>query len=82
VWYELLNGNWPFDRQPPESIIWQVGSGLKPSFGTIRGPKEVKVSLLAISCKELLNDFTAPEHFMTGVRPSTFSLTSETVHWV
>ncbi|XP_053376455.1 kinase suppressor of Ras 2-like [Mercenaria mercenaria] len=23
VWYELLNGNWPFDRQPPESIIWQ-----------------------------------------------------------
>ncbi|XP_052800310.1 kinase suppressor of Ras 2-like [Mya arenaria] len=46
VWYELLNGNWPFEQQPPESIIWQVGSGLKPSFGTIRGSKEVKDMLL------------------------------------
>lgn len=43
VWYELLNGNWPFERQPPESIIWQVGHGLKPSFGSIKGSKEVKV---------------------------------------
>ncbi|XP_060579318.1 kinase suppressor of Ras 2-like [Ruditapes philippinarum] len=47
VWYELLNGNWPFDRQPPESIIWQVGHGLKPSFGSIKGSKEVKDMLLA-----------------------------------
>ncbi|XP_053375416.1 kinase suppressor of Ras 2-like isoform X2 [Mercenaria mercenaria] len=46
VWYELLNGNWPFDRQPPESIIWQVGHGLKPSFGSIKGSKEVKDMLL------------------------------------
>ncbi|WAR01238.1 KSR2-like protein [Mya arenaria] len=46
VWYELLNGNWPFEQQPPESIIWQVGSGLKPSFGTIRGSKEVKLLIL------------------------------------
>ncbi|KAL4223502.1 3-dehydrosphinganine reductase [Mactra antiquata] len=46
VWYELLNGNWPFERQPPESIIWQVGHGLKPSFGSIKGSKEVKDMLL------------------------------------
>ena len=43
VWYELLNGIWPFEQQPPESIIWQVGHGIKPSFGSIRGSKEVKV---------------------------------------
>ena len=45
MWYELLNGTWPFENQPPESIIWQVGRGIKPAFGGIRGSKEVKVSL-------------------------------------
>lgn len=46
VWYEMLNGNWPFENQPPESIIWQVGRGLIPSFGSIKGSKEVKDMLL------------------------------------
>ncbi|KAH3883289.1 hypothetical protein DPMN_007244 [Dreissena polymorpha] len=46
VWYELLNGHWPFEDQPAESIIWQVGHGIKPSFGLIRGSKDVKDMLL------------------------------------
>lgn len=46
VWYELLNGVWPFESQPPESIIWQVGHGIKQSLGSIRGSKEVKDLLI------------------------------------
>lgn len=46
VWYELLNGCWPFESQPPESIIWQTGHGIKQSLGSIRGSKEVKDLLI------------------------------------
>lgn len=32
VWYELLSGDLPFRRLSPESIIWQVGRGIKPCW--------------------------------------------------
>ena len=43
VWYELLCGEWPFRHQPPETVIWQVGKGLKQSLGTIPATREFKV---------------------------------------
>ena len=46
VWYELLTGEWPWKHQPPESIIWQVGKGMKPSLANLAASKEVKDILM------------------------------------
>ena len=46
VWYELLCGEWPFRHQPPETVIWQVGKGLKQSLGTIPATREFKDLLM------------------------------------
>lgn len=43
VWYELLCGEWPFHGQPPESIIWQVGKGVKQTLANIQASRDVKV---------------------------------------
>ena len=34
---------WPFRKQPPESIIWQVGKGMKQSLTQIQASRDVKV---------------------------------------
>jgi len=44
VWYELLCGEWPFKAQPPESIIWQVGKGMKQSLANLQASQDVKVN--------------------------------------
>ena len=36
VWYELLTGEWPWKQKPPESIIWQVGLGIKPTLANLQ----------------------------------------------
>ena len=46
VWYELLTGEWPWKHMPPESIIWQVGMGMKPSLANLAASKEVKDILM------------------------------------
>lgn len=43
VWYEMCSGSWPFKKQIPEAIIWQVGKGLKQSLANVDVPREVKV---------------------------------------
>jgi len=43
IWYELLCLEWPFQKQPPESIIWQVGKGMKQSLTHIQASRDVKV---------------------------------------
>lgn len=43
VWYEMCSGSWPYKKQVPESIIWQVGKGVKQSLAHIDVPREVKV---------------------------------------
>ncbi|GAB1603839.1 kinase suppressor of Ras 2-like isoform X1, partial [Argonauta hians] len=50
VWYELLCGEWPFKQQPPESIIWQVGRGIKQSLCHIIASRDVKDILLDCWC--------------------------------
>ncbi|KAK6183801.1 hypothetical protein SNE40_006400 [Patella caerulea] len=47
VWYELLCGDWPFKSHPAETIIWQVGRGMKQSLNTIGAPREVKDILMS-----------------------------------
>ncbi|XP_041350239.1 kinase suppressor of Ras 2-like isoform X2 [Gigantopelta aegis] len=47
VWYELLCGDWPFRNQPSETIIWQVGRGMKQSLSTVGAPREVKDILMS-----------------------------------
>ncbi|GAB6030041.1 hypothetical protein CHUAL_005725 [Chamberlinius hualienensis] len=46
VWYELVCGEWPFRGQPPESIIWQVGKGMKQSLANVQYSKDVKDILM------------------------------------
>jgi hypothetical protein len=47
VWYELLYGEWPFKGQPPETIVWQVSHGIKPSLSNLQASKDVKVCMTA-----------------------------------
>ncbi|XP_059146950.1 kinase suppressor of Ras 2-like isoform X2 [Physella acuta] len=47
VWYELLCNDWPFRSQPCETVIWQVGRGIKQSLSTVTAPKEVKEILMS-----------------------------------
>ncbi|XP_036454882.1 kinase suppressor of Ras 2 isoform X2 [Colossoma macropomum] len=46
IWYELHAREWPFKNQPPEVIIWQVGSGMKPNLTQIGMGKEISDILL------------------------------------
>ncbi|KAK0072916.1 hypothetical protein PV325_010534 [Microctonus aethiopoides] len=46
VWYELLCGEWPFNAQPPEAIIWQVGKGMKQTLANLQASREVKDILM------------------------------------
>ena len=39
----MCSGAWPFRKQIPEAIIWQVGKGVKPSLSNVDVPREVKV---------------------------------------
>ena len=43
VWYELLAGMWPFDSQPWEFIIWQIGKGFKQPLSKLDISREAKV---------------------------------------
>ncbi|XP_029213159.2 kinase suppressor of Ras 2-like isoform X3 [Acropora millepora] len=45
VWYEMCIGAWPFRKQIPEAIIWQVGKGVKPPLTAVDVPREVKDTL-------------------------------------
>lgn len=40
----MCTGSWPFKKQIPEAIIWQVGKGVKPPLSNVDVPREVKVS--------------------------------------
>ena len=44
--YELLTAEWPWKEKPPESIIWMVGKGMKPSLANLQASREVKDILL------------------------------------
>ncbi|XP_055607314.1 kinase suppressor of Ras 2 [Uranotaenia lowii] len=46
VWYELLCGEFPFKLQPPESIIWQVGRGMKQTLANLQASRDVKEILM------------------------------------
>ncbi len=46
IWYELLCGEFPFKAQPPESIIWQLGRGMKQSLANLQASRDVKEILM------------------------------------
>lgn len=46
VWYELLCGEFPFKSQSPESIIWQVGRGMKQTLANLQASRDVKDILM------------------------------------
>ena len=60
IWFELLTGEWPWKQQPPETIIWSVGRGMRPSLANLQASRDVKDIL--IMCwkyqSELRPDFT------------------------
>ncbi|KAK0058787.1 kinase suppressor of Ras 2 [Biomphalaria pfeifferi] len=47
VWFELLCNDWPFRSQPCETVIWQVGKGIKQSLSSVTAPREVKEILMS-----------------------------------
>jgi kinase suppressor of Ras 2 len=47
VWFELLTGEWPWKHQPPETIIWLVGQGMKPTLANLSASRDVKEILVA-----------------------------------
>ncbi|XP_020279026.1 kinase suppressor of Ras 2 [Pseudomyrmex gracilis] len=46
VWYELLCGEWPFKGEPPEAIIWRVGTGMMHTLANLEASEEVKDILM------------------------------------
>ncbi|XP_058814779.1 kinase suppressor of Ras 2 isoform X2 [Topomyia yanbarensis] len=46
VWYELLCGEFPFKSQPSESVIWQVGRGMKQTLANLQASRDVKDILM------------------------------------
>ncbi|XP_072163668.1 kinase suppressor of Ras 2-like isoform X2 [Diadema setosum] len=46
VWYELLAGEWPFHKQPAETVIWQVGKGVKQPLCHLQASRDVKDILM------------------------------------
>jgi kinase suppressor of Ras 2 len=46
VWFELLTGEWPWKHQSPETIIWMVGKGMKPSLANLSASRDVKEILV------------------------------------
>ncbi|XP_063696394.1 kinase suppressor of Ras 2 [Culicoides brevitarsis] len=46
VWYELLCGDFPFKSQPHESVIWQVGRGMKQTLGNLQASRDIKDILM------------------------------------
>ncbi|CAL8071369.1 unnamed protein product [Orchesella dallaii] len=59
VWYELLTGEWPYKGLPAESIIWQVGSGIRQPLPTLfsRDVKDILMSCWSTRPEERV-DFT------------------------
>ena len=51
VWYELLTGSFPFDRRPAETIIWQVGRGMRPALTHVHATKDIKVRRLCVTSR-------------------------------
>ncbi|XP_018495502.1 kinase suppressor of Ras 2 [Galendromus occidentalis] len=47
VFFELLTGTWPFRRQPPESVIYQVSKGIKPSLANFQSTVDFKEILMS-----------------------------------
>lgn len=45
IWYELLCGEFPYKTQP-ESVIWQVGRGMKQSLANLQASRDVKDILM------------------------------------
>ena len=57
VWYEMLTGEWPWKAQPPETIIWLVGRGMKPSLANLQASRDVKDILVRNLLLQLGSEF-------------------------
>lgn len=47
VFFELLTGTWPFRQQPPETVIYQVSKGIKPSLANFQSTVDFKEILMS-----------------------------------
>ena len=53
IWFELITCEWPWKHSLPETIIWLVGRGLKPSFENLAAPPMAKnISLMCWALKQ------------------------------
>lgn len=49
IWYELLCGEFPFKGQPVESVIYQIGRGMKYTLANVQTSRDVKDILMVCS---------------------------------
>lgn len=49
IWYELLCGEFPFKGQPVESVIYQIGRGIKYTLANFQASRDVKDILMVCS---------------------------------
>eukprot|EP00795_Rhopilema_esculentum_P015396 gene15396-6635_t len=61
VWYELLSKRWPFDDQPVDATIWQIGKGFKQSLSKLEVSRDAKDIL---SMCWAYNSENRPQFFM------------------
>jgi kinase suppressor of Ras 2 len=54
IWYELLTGEFPFKRFPPDAIVWQVGRGIKPALNNLHAAREIKVGRILLPIESVL----------------------------
>lgn len=43
IWFEFLTRTFPFNCMSPDSIVWQVGSGMKSVLVNVNSCREAKV---------------------------------------
>uniref|UniRef100_A0A915CQF8 Pre-mRNA-processing factor 19 n=1 Tax=Ditylenchus dipsaci TaxID=166011 RepID=A0A915CQF8_9BILA len=46
IWYELLTHTFPFSSLPPDSVMWQVGNGMKSALTNVNCCREAKMLLM------------------------------------
>ena len=51
IWFELLTGEWPWKLQPPETVIWSVGRGVRPTLANLQVLDHLdNLNLKSVSC--------------------------------
>lgn len=63
IWFELLTNEFPFSCLPSDSILWQVGTGMKSPLNDVNACVEAKVNFI-LYCYILLLGYSRIHKFL------------------